>query len=211
MKSRINPKRHLGLAAIAASALLLMGCIYEIGLPAGEDQFGRLVPVQGMHQQTHVKDQANQPIYRDDQPEGMRYPPPNTVPVDGTPRDRDPDISQSAELSNPVPRTDDNLEYGRFLYEEQCAVCHGTDGGGQGTIVQAGHYQAAPPTFHNRAQRERPDGEIYHVITYGANQMWSYENKLTDMERWAVVNYVRALQRAEYPEPRDLERVRSDQ
>ena len=200
----------LCLVAVALSSLTLVGCIYEVGLPAGEEQFGRLVPIQGMHQQTFFKDQSSQPIYRDDQPEGMRQPPPNTVAMDQNPRGDRPDRDHYRNLENPVPVTEENLEYGRFRYEEQCAVCHGLEGHGTGPIVEAGHYQATVPTFHTTPQRNQTDGDIYRTITYGAGMMWSYENQLTDMERWAVVNYIRALQRSEYPQPRDVERVRSE-
>lgn len=211
MNYRRYTNTTLGLIVVALLGLTLGGCIYEVGLPAGEEQFGRLVPIQGMHQQAFYKDQQSQPIFRDDQPDGMRYPPANTVPMDSaSPRQDQPDRTASRQLENPVPLTDDNLEYGRFRYEEQCAVCHGLEGHGQGTIVEAGHYEATVPSFHTPPQRDQTDGDIYHTITYGAGLMWSYEKRLTDMERWAVVNYVRALQRAEYPEPRDVERFRSE-
>ncbi len=199
------------LVALAFVPMTLGGCIYEVGLPAdGDTTFGRLVPVQGMHQQTHFKDQAAQPIFRDDQPEGMRYPPPRTVTNDGHLRDEQPQIEDSAELANPVPRSGENLEYGRYLYDDKCAVCHGLEGHGDGTIVEAGHFEPAPPSFHTVGQREQSDGEIYHVISYGVGQMWAYDTQLTEIERWSVVHYVRALQRAQYPEPRDLDRVRAE-
>ena len=209
-----NPRTariRLGLIAVALLGMSLGGCIYEVGLPAdGDDQFGRLVPIQGMHQTTVVKDQDKQPVYRDDQAEGMRYPPPRTVPVDGYLRPEQPVQQESGRLANPVPATEENLEYGRFLYDEQCAVCHGMEGHGGGTIVEAGHY-GAPPTLNSDRLRDLPDGEIYHIITYGQGLMWAYDNNLSEMERWAVVNYVRALQRADYPEPIDLDRIRQQQ
>lgn len=201
-------KLKIGIIAAALLGMSLGGCIFEVGLPAdGDNQFGRLVPIQGMHQQSLFKDQQSQPVYRDDQAEGMRYPPPKTIPVDGYLRPDEPVQSDSAQLANPVPTTEENLEYGRFLYDEQCAVCHGMEGHGDGTIVEAGHF-GAPPTLNSDRLRAQRDGEIYHVITYGQGLMWAYDNNLTEMERWAVVNYVRALQRADYPEPVDLDRVR---
>ena len=208
MSIRPTHRPILGLV-IAAMALSLGGCIYEVGwLPAdGDDQFMRFVPIQGMHQQTHYRDQFAQPTFRDDQAEGMRYPPPKTVPVDGYHRDDQPDVAQSAAMANPVPMTQENLKYGQYLYDEQCAVCHGMEGHGDGTIVEAGHY-GAPPTLNSDRLRGLSDGEIYHIITYGQGLMWPYDNNLTEMERWAVVNYVRALQRADFPEPIDLDRMR---
>lgn len=205
------PRLLPGLIALALVSVTLSACIYEVGLPAdGDTTFSRFVPIQGMHQQNIYKDQQAQPKFRDDQPEGMRYPPPKTVAVDGHIRRDDADMEQSAQRANPIPRTEDNLEYGRFRYQEQCAVCHGMEGHGDGPIVEAGFF-GAPPTLHSSLNRNRPDSEIFHIITNGQNLMWAYDNALTEMERWAVINYIRALQRAEFPEPRDLERVRDEQ
>ncbi len=198
----------LGLAALAVLGMSLGGCLYEVGLPAdGDDPFGRAIPIQGMHQQTKIKDQAAQPIYRDDQPEGMRYAPPRTVTVDGFVRPQDPSEPNYDVVANPVPMTEDNLKYGEYLYTEQCAVCHGMDGAGGGTIVEAGHYPA-PPTLNSDNLRRRSDHHIYDVITNGQGMMWSYDSKLTEVERWAVVNFVRVLQRADYPQPTDLDQLR---
>lgn len=193
---------------LVVAASLLSGCFLEVGIPAdGDRKWGELNPIRGMFDNPAPKDQAVQATFRADQPEGMRYPPPRTVPVDGILRSERPSLEESYRLSNPVPLTLSNLEYGRFMYDTNCAVCHGKDGSGQGTIVVAGLYDP-PPTLNSANLRNSPDGHIYHVVTYGQGRMWSYKNQLTDMERWAVVNYIRALHRADFPEPMDLERAR---
>jgi mono/diheme cytochrome c family protein len=57
----------------------------------------------------------------------------------------------------------------------------------------------ATPTYHDKRLREMPEGEIYNTITVGSpnKNMQSYADKLVPEDRWAVVAYVRALQRAQ--------------
>jgi mono/diheme cytochrome c family protein len=52
------------------------------------------------------------------------------------------------------------------------------------------------PTYHDDRLRSMAEGELYHTITHGKNTMMPYADKLSPDERWAVVAYVRALQRA---------------
>ena len=55
----------------------------------------------------------------------------------------------------------------------------------------------ATPSYHDPRLRAQPDGELYQTITLGKNTMMSYADKLSPEDRWAVVTYVRALQRAQ--------------
>ena len=110
----------------------------------------------------------------------------------------------ASTVKNPVPVTDGSLRYGKLAYETTCVVCHGADGKGMGYIVPK---YPQPPDLNSSRVRNWTDGEIFHVITHGQGRMWSYKSQLKPEERWAVVNYVRALQRAEFPEPQDLERI----
>ena len=61
----------------------------------------------------------------------------------------------------------------------------------------------AVPTLTSARARGYSDGRLYRIISHGFNRMWAYKSQLRPMERWAVVNYVRALQRAQNPEPWD--------
>jgi len=87
------------------------------------------------------------------------------------------------------------LARGRDRYDIYCAVCHGATGDGNGMTKRYG--MGATPTYHDDRIRNMPEGEIYNTITNGKNTMLPYADKLTPDERWAVVAYVRALQRAE--------------
>ena len=87
------------------------------------------------------------------------------------------------------------LDLGKVKYNIYCTVCHGATGDGNGITKQYG--MGATPTFHDARLRGVPEGEIYHVITAGKGNMLAYADKIEPADRWAVVAYVRALQRAQ--------------
>ena len=87
------------------------------------------------------------------------------------------------------------LEHGKDRYTIYCAPCHGALGDGNGITKQYG--MGATPTFHDDRIRNMPEGEILNTIIHGKGNMLSYADKLTPDDRWAVIAYVRALQRAQ--------------
>jgi len=101
---------------------------------------------------------------------------------------------QSAGLVNPLPRTPAVLARGRAQYQVHCAVCHGVLGDGVPTLTAA--YGAKPANLHTPAIRAYSDGTLYGTIVLGKNAMPSYAADMAVDDRWAVVHYVRALQRA---------------
>jgi len=102
---------------------------------------------------------------------------------------------QAASMPNPLPMTAKVLAQGKTAYEQHCAVCHGVLGNGVPTLTSA--YGAKPADLQSKAIRDYPDGKIYFVIMMGKNSMPSYAADMTERERWAVVHYVRVLQRAQ--------------
>lgn len=135
----------------------------------------------------------------------MRNPVPGTVPVGYTPYRYAAGDSLEAQrdLENPLPRTASVLTRGRNVYMNTCVVCHGPQGDGQGYIVPI---YPMPPTLHSAKVREWPDGRIFHVITTGQNLMPSYASQVLPEDRWAVIHFVRALQRSHEPAARDTVR-----
>ncbi len=116
----------------------------------------------------------------------------------------------------PIEVTPALLERGQERYNIYCTVCHGYAGDGRG-IVAVGNgglgYGFAVPSYHTDALRERSDGYIYDVIQNGINTMPSYGHEMPPADRWAVVAYVRALQRSQAGAAADLpeaERQRLD-
>ncbi len=87
------------------------------------------------------------------------------------------------------------LERGRDRFQIYCLPCHGALGDGNGITKRYG--MGATPSYHDPRLRTMPDGEIFNTITNGKNTMQPYADKLVPEDRWAVVAYVRALQRAQ--------------
>ena len=87
------------------------------------------------------------------------------------------------------------LSRGRDRFTIYCSPCHGAVGDGMGITKKYG--MGAVPTYHDDRIRKMPEGEIFNTITNGKGQMNPYSDKLVPADRWAVVAYVRALQRAQ--------------
>ena len=105
-------------------------------------------------------------------------------------------------VRSPVPITRELLAQGRERFNIYCAVCHGEDGYAQGIVVRRGF--PAPPSYHDDRLRQVADGYLYDVITRGHGVMLPFADRLTVDERWAVVAYIRALQRSQHVALRDL-------
>ena len=107
-------------------------------------------------------------------------------------------------LDNPLPRTLVSMQQGQTLFNVHCTVCHGKLGTGDGPVTGPNRFPA-PPSLHTDQARGYQDGTIFHIITQGTAKMPTYADKLDPTERWQVVHYLRALQRAQNPKPEDLE------
>ncbi|MGH7957388.1 MAG: c-type cytochrome [Opitutaceae bacterium] len=94
------------------------------------------------------------------------------------------------------------MQRGRHQYQIYCAPCHGASGDGNGITKRYG--MGATPTYHDPRLRSMPEGEIFNTITNGKNTMLPYADKLSPEDRWAVVAYMRALQRAQQGTPADV-------
>jgi mono/diheme cytochrome c family protein len=99
-------------------------------------------------------------------------------------------LDSLALLPNPTPVSDSSLANGRRHYQINCAVCHGRGGAGDGLIVS---YGLPAPSLLTDIAQNRSDGYIYGIMRNGRGLMPTY-NRIEDMDRWDVVNYVRGLQ-----------------
>jgi mono/diheme cytochrome c family protein len=98
------------------------------------------------------------------------------------------------ELTNPFEATAENLKRGKYVFENNCAVCHGTSGAGDGPVIPK---YPNPPSFKTDTSRALADGERFHVITRGRNNMPSHESQVSAEDRWKVILYIRQLQAEE--------------
>lgn len=94
------------------------------------------------------------------------------------------------------------IERGQGRYMIYCAPCHGALGDGNGITKSYG--MLTTPTYHDDRLRAMAEGEIFNTITHGKNTMMPYADKLAPDDRWAVVAYVRALQRAAHGSLNDV-------
>ncbi|MCH6257531.1 cytochrome c [Puniceicoccaceae bacterium K14] len=102
----------------------------------------------------------------------------------------------------PLPVTNELMERGQERYDIYCTVCHGAAGDGNSMTKKYGMLAVADLTTQRIA--DYTEGNIYDVIANGRNTMLPYADKLSVEDRWAVVLYVRALQRAATGSVEDL-------
>ena len=106
------------------------------------------------------------------------------------------DFAQAANLRNPVPRTPENLERSKKLFQVNCAMCHGPQGKGNGVLVpHFQKFQQQPPRDLSQQQtKSRTEGQIFWIISNGLGNMPTFKNLLTEDERWLLTHFVRDVQ-----------------
>ena len=95
----------------------------------------------------------------------------------------------------PVPVTRELMLRGEERFNINCAVCHGMAATGNGIAKQLG--MATVVTLQDERIRNMADGEIFNTITHGKNTMFGYGGNVTVHDRWAIIAYLRALQRSQ--------------
>ena len=94
------------------------------------------------------------------------------------------------------------LQRGEDRYKIFCTPCHGLQGNGEGMITMRG--MKHPPSYHIERLRQAPNGYFYDVMTNGFGAMYSYSERITPADRWAIIAYVRALQLSRNAKAADL-------
>ena len=102
----------------------------------------------------------------------------------------------------PMPVTAELMLKGKERFDINCAVCHGPAAAGDGIVKQYG--MATIVSLLDQRIRDMSDGEIFHTITHGKNTMFGYGHNVTVHDRWAIIAYLRALQRAQNATPADV-------
>lgn len=138
----------------------------------------------------------------------MRHPPAGTVARglekadDAYWRGKDASGQFATTWPEQVPVTAELLQRGRERYDIYCAPCHDRAGEGKGIVAQRG--LVPPPSYHSDAIRNMPHGQLYDVIRNGVRTMPGYAAQIPVRDRWAIVAYIRALQRSQYAAAADV-------
>ncbi len=95
----------------------------------------------------------------------------------------------------PVEVTRELIERGQQRFNITCAMCHGATAAGNGITKQYG--LATVVSLQDERIRKMADGEIFNTITNGKNTMMAYGANIMVVDRWAIIAYLRALQRSQ--------------
>ena len=97
--------------------------------------------------------------------------------------------ARAAAKKNPVKADAASLGRGKAVYTAECASCHGN--GGRGDGPSAKDLEKSPGDMTKLGSQS--DGALFWKITEGKKPMASFSTKLTEQQRWDVVNYLRTL------------------
>ena len=130
-------------------------------------------------------------------PKGMteQLPVPGTIPRGFQPFHYGPSPEEAVragiELKNPFPPTVENVARGQVVFNNYCAVCHGTTGAGDGPLIPK---YPNPPAYNTDKSKALADGNMFHVITAGRKDMPSHAGLVSTDDRWKAILYIRKLQ-----------------
>jgi mono/diheme cytochrome c family protein len=164
----------------------------------------RLHVVFNMDNQPKIRTQAANPIFADRR--GMRPPVPGTVAHSEGRQDEaylTGKIGDGWVTVMPVPVTMSLMKRGQDRFDIYCEPCHGLSGYGDGIVakraeaLQEGTW-TPPSSYHTDLVRSRPVGHLFNTITNGIRKMPAYGPQIPVADRWAIVAYIRALQRSQH-------------
>ena len=143
-----------------------------------------------------IRDMMKQESIKPQEQEG-RVPPENTRALNKKYYLYKGDVDKAIrELKNPFSKqmTPEIILIGKRSYQKACIYCHGEKGDGESSMKPV--MLVPPPSLLTEKVRRYSDAQIYHIIHEGQGLMGSYRLQVkTEKERWALVNYIRNLQR----------------
>ena len=98
------------------------------------------------------------------------------------------------ELMNPYENNDSAVSDGKRLYTVYCINCHGEKGDGKGNLYVSGKYPYPPASLLSERAKNRPEGELFHIISVGYGVMGAHQSIINPDERWKIVSYIKSLQ-----------------
>lgn len=134
----------------------------------------------------------------------------NGQPAPGFPKRILDQLAREAESKEPPPKPGDPpkrlVDRGQRQFNIFCAQCHGIAGYGDGMIHRVAEERARngmmslwvpPKSFHDPLIASQNEGQIFDTLTNGKNKMWGYGYRIPPEDRWAIILYIRALQRSQ--------------
>ena len=96
-----------------------------------------------------------------------------------------------AQKKNPVAANESSLAAGQKIYSKTCAMCHGKTGDADGpTVIELNIH---PAKLSDPRVATESEGTLFWKITTGKKPMPAYGKRLSETDRWNLVNYVRTL------------------
>lgn len=166
----------------------------------------RIHAIGDMDWQPKYKAQRVNTFFADDR--AAREPVAGTVPVgeldldDHFHRGKDANGAWARTFPDQVAIDDATMKRGEQRYNIYCTPCHGLTGAGDGMVAKRADALAEgtwiPPTNVKQDHlRQQPVGQLFNTITHGIRNMPPYGHQIAPADRWAILLYVRALQRTE--------------
>lgn len=193
---------------LATSALIPLAWIARARVTRSPQPRWHLV--QDMDNQGRFKAQQANPLFADGR--AMRPPVAGTVARGelGDDERRTGGLDRGEYVHElPLPLTAELLYRGQERYGIYCAPCHGLAGYGDGMVarradeLQQGSW-VPPASLHDEPALTRPAGHLFNTISNGLRKMPAYGTQIPVDDRWAIVGYVRALQRSQHARLADV-------
>jgi mono/diheme cytochrome c family protein len=197
---------------LMATALALVPFAFIARARTTHSTHPRFHVVYNMDNQQRFKSQQADPWFADTR--SMRPPVEGTVAREGLRLDRHyyeglVGDAYAEDFPPQIEITRAFVERGRDRFGIYCSPCHGLSGYGDGIVarraerLQQGTW-IPPSSFHVAPASTRPVGHIFNTITNGIRSMPAYGPQIPVEDRWAIVSYVRALQRSQHASLQDV-------
>jgi mono/diheme cytochrome c family protein len=96
------------------------------------------------------------------------------------------------KVKNPVPPTQETLADAEQLFTDNCVLCHGEKGMGDGPGAKT--IKVKPANFTDaKLMAEETDGSLFWKMSNGRGPMPAWKENLSDKERWELVGFIRKL------------------
>lgn len=100
------------------------------------------------------------------------------------------DVPADKKAKNSYIKFDDaTSKEGEVIYTKNCVSCHGNPGKGNSLKT----LKPIPPDLSSVQTQNLTDGELFYILVTGRMLMPSFQNVLSENERWKVISYIRSF------------------